>query len=681
MQFATFRMSKQLPVVFWVVLAGLYGCAIKRAELRPVTPPGVKTVSMREWLALKTKDTTVKLIDVRSEGEYRQGHIPGAVNIPRAQLAQRTSTFPRNQRLIVTCGCCPFSACPNAVPATQELQGLGFTRVTALYLPNGLDSWTAAGHPLEGAIGTPWEEPGGSPGLSPTQPSAVLPAPTATKPLITLQAVFQPLDTSAGQVITLLTALRDTFGGALAIQFTYGVREDAASREVISPYGSADVEEAARQRLLAQRAPEALWRYLAALYKTPGQPQWRSALQEAGISAELSNELTQPLASPQVAGTLLRQDLTWLQNHPAIEESPALLIQDQVYQGPWRPDSLKAVINEAMRAVEATQARPDIPACYTDFDFWRPNFQGRCMNPGTSQARFEWQPAPRVRAIVITDRTSPFLNLRPTLSQLKRQFPGLTETIWDYRAPPAQPWRPLVAGSLPLPLFLFDQGVEAVPTFKESQSRGWFVPIAQSTAPASPRLYFLHPALQGEMMAFPYRPQYAKTLEIFIMSQCPFGVQASLSLLDAKKRRLIPPDVTLRWRYIADRATTTASGFTALHGPEEVAENIRQLIIQTHFPAQFPTYLDKRFRELAQAPWQQAALASGLDPAKIEPLVHTEGARLLGGEVQLTHSLNIHASPTFLWENQLVVRHLRQLTKVPPFQRIEIGQTAGSCRK
>ncbi|MBI3291366.1 MAG: hypothetical protein HYZ73_00935 [Elusimicrobia bacterium] len=364
-----------------------------------------------------------------------------------------------------------------------------------------------------------------------------------------------------------------------------------------------------------------------------------------------------------------------------VEELPILWIQDHRYEGPFGVEPLKAVVNQAIRAVDPAHARTDIPACYTDFDFSRKGYQGKCVHPGTPQARFDWQPAPRIRLTVLTDRTNPLLNIRPALAQLKHQYPGLTETVLDFQDPSAQPWRPLLQQPFPLPLFLLDQRVEATPSFKEMQARGWLVPVTPSTPQGLSRSYVLHPGLLSDVMAFPHRLPQAKTLDVFIMSQCPFGAQASLTLLDARKRRLIPPDTTFHWHYIADRATTPAAGFTSMHGPEEVAEDLRQLIIQTRFPAQFLTYLDKRFGELAQAPWQQAALASHLEPTAIEELVRTDGANLLTADIQLTHSLNVHASPTFLWENQLLIRDLRQLTKLPPFQRLEINPTSGSCRK
>jgi phage shock protein E len=43
------------------------------------------------------------LIDVRTPGEYAQGHVPGAVNIPLNELDRRISEVPSDKPVIVIC--------------------------------------------------------------------------------------------------------------------------------------------------------------------------------------------------------------------------------------------------------------------------------------------------------------------------------------------------------------------------------------------------------------------------------------------------------------------------------------------------------------------------------------------------------------------------------------------------
>jgi hypothetical protein len=64
---------------------------------------------------------------------YLQAHIPGSEYIGPAssaegirQLRKRVEALPRTQSLLLYCGCCPWSECPNVSPAYKELRTMGF---------------------------------------------------------------------------------------------------------------------------------------------------------------------------------------------------------------------------------------------------------------------------------------------------------------------------------------------------------------------------------------------------------------------------------------------------------------------------------------------------------------------------------------------------------------------------
>lgn len=98
------------------------------------------------------------LFQVGSRMMFAQAHIPGsefigpgAQNEGQANLRMRVANLPRATFIVLYCGCCPWSRCPNVGPAYQLLHGMGFTRVKVLYLANNFgDDWVNKGFPVEG---------------------------------------------------------------------------------------------------------------------------------------------------------------------------------------------------------------------------------------------------------------------------------------------------------------------------------------------------------------------------------------------------------------------------------------------------------------------------------------------------------------------------------------------------
>lgn len=107
-----------------------------RDELEPVS---------REELVDRLRCGTVTLIDVRPEDEFAHGHLPGALNVPLAQLARRLAELPPDREVVAYCRG-PW--CVLSFEAVALLRRGGY-RVRRL--EDGLPEWKAAGLPLEGA--------------------------------------------------------------------------------------------------------------------------------------------------------------------------------------------------------------------------------------------------------------------------------------------------------------------------------------------------------------------------------------------------------------------------------------------------------------------------------------------------------------------------------------------------
>ncbi len=82
------------------------------------------------------------LIDVREKEEYREGHLPGAVSVPRGFLDMRIEeTVPdKNAPIVLYC-----AGGTRSLLAGRTLKEMGYTNVTSM--AGGFGAWKGAGHP------------------------------------------------------------------------------------------------------------------------------------------------------------------------------------------------------------------------------------------------------------------------------------------------------------------------------------------------------------------------------------------------------------------------------------------------------------------------------------------------------------------------------------------------------
>ena len=96
------------------------------------------------------------LIQVGFHTMYKMGHIPGSKYSGAASsgeglaaLKKLVANLPRDQEIVIYCGCCPWDQCPNIRPAFQTLKEMGFANLKVLDIPERLgDDWTAKGFPI-----------------------------------------------------------------------------------------------------------------------------------------------------------------------------------------------------------------------------------------------------------------------------------------------------------------------------------------------------------------------------------------------------------------------------------------------------------------------------------------------------------------------------------------------------
>lgn len=93
------------------------------------------------------------ILQVGSRVLFDEAHIPGSEyagpdSRPEGleKLRTRVKGLPHDQSIVIYCGCCPWSRCPNIGPAWTLLHDLGFTQVKALYIADNFGKdWVSKG--------------------------------------------------------------------------------------------------------------------------------------------------------------------------------------------------------------------------------------------------------------------------------------------------------------------------------------------------------------------------------------------------------------------------------------------------------------------------------------------------------------------------------------------------------
>lgn len=91
-------------------------------------------------LARRVEGGDVEVVDVRSEAEWVEGHLPGARHIPLGHLAERAGELPRDVPLVLHCQ----TGARSSIGASL-LRSQGFDNV--VNLTGGYGAWAAGGHP------------------------------------------------------------------------------------------------------------------------------------------------------------------------------------------------------------------------------------------------------------------------------------------------------------------------------------------------------------------------------------------------------------------------------------------------------------------------------------------------------------------------------------------------------
>jgi rhodanese-related sulfurtransferase len=112
------------------------------AFAEPEAPRDAPSIAPSELSARRTAGTAPVIIDVRTAEEFATGHIPGALNIPFDQVAERISEVDAPHGVALYC-----MVGPRARKGEAALLTAGYK--TVFHLEGGLAAWQAAGLPTD----------------------------------------------------------------------------------------------------------------------------------------------------------------------------------------------------------------------------------------------------------------------------------------------------------------------------------------------------------------------------------------------------------------------------------------------------------------------------------------------------------------------------------------------------
>jgi thiosulfate/3-mercaptopyruvate sulfurtransferase len=129
------------------------------AELDLIQPPDVAT-------RIAAKGPGPAIFYVGPNVLYRSKHIPGSIYAGPGNKAEgiallkaAVEKLPHDREIILYCGCCPWSNCPNVKPSTSMLREMGFKNVKTMYVETSFaKDWIEKGYPIE--EGTPQKQAG-----------------------------------------------------------------------------------------------------------------------------------------------------------------------------------------------------------------------------------------------------------------------------------------------------------------------------------------------------------------------------------------------------------------------------------------------------------------------------------------------------------------------------------------
>lgn len=139
-------MTRFFAPLFALALAGACASPPAPTTSTPTAPTALnqRSDTTIDGLAAAQAAGKIQLIDVRTVGEYAEGRVPGAVNVPLDQVGPQhpsIAALSKEEPVYVIC-----ASGRRSLPASDQLASLGFK---AINVQGGTSGWASQGLPLE----------------------------------------------------------------------------------------------------------------------------------------------------------------------------------------------------------------------------------------------------------------------------------------------------------------------------------------------------------------------------------------------------------------------------------------------------------------------------------------------------------------------------------------------------
>ena len=276
-------------------------------------------------------------------------------------------------------------------------------------------------------------------------------------------------------------------------------------------------------------------------------------------------------------------------------------------------------------------------------------------------------PPAKVSMILLNDKRCKTCRTAGLVARLKQMMPGLQVKEVDYNTPEGKKLYKEISekGIRFLPAYLFDDSIKKAEAYNTLGR--WLVPAGKYLSlrvgsKFDPTKEICDNKIDDDKdgkvdcddddckNTLTCRKEIKKKLEVFIMSHCPFGIRAVNMMKDVIKA--FGKDINFEIHYIA---TDLGNGhFRSLHGPDEVAEDKRELCAMKYYKKNYK-YLDYiwcRNENIRDKDWKKCA-KNGIKASVIEKCANgPEGNKLLAEDIKIANGLGIGASPTWMINNK-----------------------------